>query len=120
MKKNKKILISIIIFIVLALFMSNTIFADSDLTNGVKISTNKQGQFDEIGNTIFSLVRTVGIIASVVALMIIGIKYMIGSIEEKAEYKKTLPIYLFGIILIFGILIFAEMFYDVIQNLLNS
>ena len=32
--------------------------------------------------------------------MILGIKYMIGSVEEKAEYKKSMIPYIIGILLL--------------------
>ena len=34
--------------------------------------------------------------------MVLGIKYMMGSAEEKAEYKKTMIPYVVGAILIFA------------------
>ena len=34
---------------------------------------------------IIGVITTIGIIASVITLIILGIKYMVGSIEEKAE-----------------------------------
>ena len=39
---------------------------------------------------------------AVIVLLVIGIKYMMGSASEKAEYKKTMIPYLVGAILIFG------------------
>lgn len=46
-------------------------------------------------------VQGVGSIVSVLALVIIGIRYMLGSVEERAEYKKTMLPYLVGAILVF-------------------
>ena len=54
-----------------------------------------------IGNTIIGIIQFLGSFASVIVLIIIGIKYMTGSVEEKAEYKKTLFPYLIGAILVF-------------------
>lgn len=45
----------------------------------------------------------IGTITSVLALIIIGIKYMVGSVEEKAEYKKTMKPYLIGAVMVFSI-----------------
>ncbi len=45
----------------------------------------------------------IGTITSVLALIIIGIKYMVGSVEEKAEYKKTMQPYLIGTVMVFSI-----------------
>ena len=35
--------------------------------------------------------------------MIIGIKYIIGSVEEKADYKKTMIPYLIGVFIFFSL-----------------
>lgn len=52
---------------------------------------------------IFNVVSTVGIVVAVITIIIIGIKYMVGSIEEKAEYKKTMIPYLIGVFMIASI-----------------
>lgn len=56
-----------------------------------------------IGNQIIGFLQIVGSIISVIVLIILGIKYMIGSAEEKANYKKTMGPYLIGAIMIFAI-----------------
>ena len=53
-----------------------------------------------IGNSIATIIRNVGIVAAVIILMILGVKYMIGSAEEKAEYKKTFMPLIIGIVLV--------------------
>lgn len=55
-----------------------------------------------IGNQIIGVITTVGVVVAVVVLLVLGIKYMMGSASEKAEYKKTMIPYLVGAILIFG------------------
>lgn len=67
-------------------------------------------------NTIFSYLRTIGIVLSVVALIAIGIKYMLGSVEEKATYKQTLLPYLIGAILLFTGSLIPQLIYDIMQN----
>ena len=47
--------------------------------------------------------NTIGIILSVIILAILGIKYILGSVEEKAEYKNDIIPYLIGAALLFGI-----------------
>lgn len=56
----------------------------------------------EMGGTIVNVLSTVGTVIAVAGIMILGIKYMMGSIEEKAEYKKTMIPYLVGIVLLLG------------------
>ena len=48
------------------------------------------------------MVQAIGSIVSVLVLVILGIKYMMGSAEEKAEYKKTLVPYIIGAGLVFA------------------
>ena len=55
------------------------------------------------GAIIVNVIRTIGIIVTVVSLMLIGIKYMTGSIEEKADYKKSMIPYLIGVFMFFAL-----------------
>ncbi len=50
---------------------------------------------------ILGIIQNVGMIVSVISLMIIGVKYMLGSVEERADYKKTLLPYIVGAIILF-------------------
>lgn len=53
-----------------------------------------------IAGKIFGFVQVVGVAVSVVVLVVIGVKYLVGSAEEKAEYKKTMLPYVVGAALI--------------------
>ena len=53
-------------------------------------------------NPIIGTIKIVGIVIAVITLVVLGVKYMTGSIEEKAEYKKTMIPYLVGIVLLLG------------------
>ena len=55
-----------------------------------------------IGNVIVWLVRTVGESIAIIMLIVIGIKYVLGSVEEKAEYKQSMWPYIIGAVLIFA------------------
>jgi type IV secretory pathway VirB2 component (pilin) len=52
---------------------------------------------------VVQFISGVGVAVSVITLVVLGIKYMVGSIEEKAEYKKSMIPYLIGAFLVFGI-----------------
>ena len=64
-------------------------------------------------NNIITIIVNLGLIVSVITLIILGIKYMIGSVEEKAEYKKSMIPYLIGAIL----LLLASSIVALISNL---
>ena len=120
MKKQVKI-ISIVLVIMMALMaVSNVVLAAPDLSGDIKDmasgSGNKPQEVLNLGKTIVTIMQTVGIVVAVVVLLILGIKYMMGSAEEKAEYKKTMIPYLVGAILIFA----STTIVNVVYNIANS
>lgn len=66
---------------------------------------------------IIGVITTVGIVASVVTLVALGIKYMIGSIEERAEYKKSMIPYLIGAFLVFAVSTVVSFIMNMSNNL---
>ena len=80
--------------------------------NGLTPTYNGTNGIQTVGQNIMGIVRTVGVVVAVVILMVLGIKYMMGSAEEKAEYKKTMMPYLIGAILIFAATAIANVIYN--------
>lgn len=76
-----------------------------------------QRDIRRIGGQIVGTLQSVGTIVSVIILVVLGIKYMIGSAEERAEYKKTMMPYLIGAILIFASVTIANMVYTFASSL---
>lgn len=66
---------------------------------------------------IIGVITTIGIVASVVALIALGIKYMVGSVEEKAEYKKSMIPYLIGAFLVFAVSTVVTFIMNISNNL---
>ena len=60
-------------------------------------------------------IRNVGIVSSVIFLMIIGIKAMIGSAEERAEYKKQIPKYLIGVAVLMMGSVIPQLIYNTMK-----
>ena len=95
--KNYKVLNLIILMIIIfvgIIFSYNISYAEElplgDLNEYVREPTTSPDKFHEKVNNFITVIQVVGSIASVVALIIIGIRYMYSSVEEKAEYKKTM------------------------------
>ena len=59
-------------------------------------------QVQGFGQTILGIVSMAASVLAVIVLIVLGVKYMMGSAEEKAEYKKTLLPYFIGAIFVFG------------------
>ena len=66
------------------------------------IGTINQNSADTVFDSIFNILLAIGITVAVIWGLIIAIKLMLSSVEEKAEYKKILWPYLVGCIVIFG------------------
>lgn len=66
---------------------------------------------------ILGFIQVVGVVVSVVMLMAIGIKFMVGSIEEKAEYKELLKPYLIGAFLVFSGTTIPQIIYQIAKNI---
>lgn len=100
MKKSSKI---VIMFVVIFLMISicGQVFADIDpdyYKPGEVLKADAKDLTDKVG-IILGAIRNISVVVSVIALMIIGIKYMFGSIEEKANYKATIMPYIIGFVL---------------------
>lgn len=120
MKKQVKILSMILIVMMVIASISSVVCATPDLSEQIKSMAEGSGkqptEVINLGKTIVTIMQTVGIVVAVVVLLILGIKYMMGSAEEKAEYKKTMIPYLVGAILIFA----STTIVNVVYNIANS
>lgn len=117
MNKKTKILIILINLILILFLISSATFGT--LIDEFEKSIDSTGSDDlkDAGGTILGIIRVIGTIVSVGMIMVLGIKYMVGSAEEKAGYKKTMFPYLIGAILIFAATSLADMIYEWAQNI---
>lgn len=69
--------------------------------------------------TILSALVTVGVVVCIVAVMHLGIKYMVGSVEEKAEYKKTMIPIIIGMVMLICTSTFVAIIYDIVSKVNN-
>lgn len=107
---NKKItkIISIFFLIFTILGVINTVNAlGLDAVTGMPglyttTGNNDQSGAVKMGNFIVSIVRYVGQGIAIITLIIIGIRYIFASVEQKAEYKKSMLPYVIGAILLFA------------------
>ena len=128
----KRVLISFLIMLII--FFLNTLSVkahDVEIIDSTKVATgvvnpdkyrpNAINEEDikpavKIGNTIINTIGVIGAITSVLALILMGLRYMMGSVSEKAEYKKTMIPYLVGVLIFFAI----TQFLVIIFNLVNE
>lgn len=130
MQKKSKIIIFFLIIFTMLLSMSTQIKA-YNYEGTIKLALDPISNPDyykppelenadslaNIGNALVTLVNIVGTVASVVILLIIGIKYMTGSSEEKANYKQTMIPYIIGAVLLFASSVFVNIIYNIVTNM---
>lgn len=107
-KNNKILIIAIMLLAITMLFIPTYSYATGigspiDKPGDYKPGSIDPGDTTQIvskANKILGAITVIGIIASVATLTILGIKYMLGSVEEKAEYKKSMIPYIIGVFLL--------------------
>lgn len=100
MKKTIKILTIVLLVMVLVTFATNVMAAQ---LSPESITPDYSGDASKLTTTagkIMGMIRNVAVIASVIIIMILGVKYMLGSVEEKADYKKSFVPLIIGIVLV--------------------
>jgi len=113
--KNKLITFLVVIMMLLVLVPSS-IYAkmDTSITLG---TTNDLKASEPITKRVLGVLQIAGSIISVVALIIIGIRYMVSSTEEKANLKGVIMYYVIGAILVFATSNFVGFAYTIISSL---
>ena len=118
MKKVVKIIPVLIVLLLIATIFSTTVFAaDLDPANLGQDPGAQTGRIVNVGNYLITIISVVGSVASVIVLIVLGLKYMMGSTEEKAEYKKTLLPYVVGAVLVFAASAIAGFVYQATSSI---
>ena len=95
----KKILIIYLVVLIFFMIIPLTCYAE-DLGLGdleqYRATAADSTELTSRAEHILGIIQVVGTVISVVMLVIIGIKYMLGSIDQKAEYKKSMLPYVIG------------------------
>ena len=119
MKKQVKMITVVLLMTMILCSIANIVLGAgiiSSLSGDKTTSVSGQG-ITNLGSTVVGVLQIVGIIVAVVVLLVLGIKYMMGSAEEKAEYKKTMIPYVVGALLIFAASTIVNVLYSLFFNL---
>ena len=115
--KTMKILTTIATIVLILSMGASIVYGD---TSPLDITAQEGAGVDQVkdlGGKLMGVLQTVGVVVAVIILIVLGIKYMMGSAEEKAEYKKTMIPYLVGAILIFAASTIANVVYQFATSL---
>ena len=70
-----------------------------------------------LSNSIFTILQIIAIAVALAMVAVLGIKYMTGSIEARAEVKKTLVPYIAGALVALGAFTIWKVVVDILQNI---
>lgn len=73
-------------------------------------------KLQNLSDSVYNMILLIGMIGAVIVGSILGIKFMISSVDEKAEVKKHLVIYVIGCCVLFG----AFTIWKIIVSVLGS
>ena len=105
MKKKVMKLCLIIFNIILILSLFSNVFADSVVKSfGGDVSKAGEGKdaIITILSSVLGVVRTIGVAAAVIILLVIACKYIIASAGDRADIKKYAINYIIGALILFG------------------
>lgn len=93
-----------------------------DADKFISRAQNGIGQVDEtnlqhFSSTFYNIFLTAGIAIAVISGMVIGMKYMMASVEEKADIKTMLIPYVVGCFVVFGSFGIWKLVIEIMQNM---
>ena len=135
---NKKNILKILIllFIFNIIMMSTNVYGMSDIIFGGKkfirigeeglqnelndpngIQSIDESQLQKASGEVYNVFLVLGIAAAVIVGMVMGIKFITGSIDEKADVKNSLIPYVAGCVVVFGAFAIWKFVLNIIQGL---
>ena len=74
-------------------------------------------KLSDFSSSLYTILVVAGTAVTVIIGVVLGVKYMVGSVDEKAEYKKMLLPYLAGCIAIYGSLGIWQLAIKILGNI---
>lgn len=108
---KKSIFVLIVIFLLISIFANQTVYASeldtiiSDADNFIGLGGNDMIDstgLNSFSDTLYNSLLLIGMVIAVILGTIIGIKFMVSSVEDKAKLKEILIGYVIGCIVLVG------------------
>ena len=115
MKKITKILTMVLLIAMIVLSVSE-VFATSGIISNIENSAKgnvEMGTLPQTVGKVIAYIRNASILIGVVIIIILGIKYMLGSVEEKAGYQKSFVPLVVGIIVVMAATSIASFLFSI-------
>lgn len=79
-------------------------------------STISEATIKDMSEILYNTLLIIGVVVAVIIGIIIGIKFMTGSVEEKAKVKETFIAYIAGCIVVFGAFTIWKLVVTILQR----
>lgn len=89
--------------------------ADNFLAGSSGVNTIDNTELHNTSNLLYNVLLGLSMIIAVIVGMVLGIKYMLATSEEKADIKQTLPAYIVSCIVVFGAFSIWKLVINIIQ-----
>ena len=113
---SKIIIVSLILIFVLPYMCVYGTDWGGDLSAFKRSGQGNTKDFLDMAGRIAGAVTVIGSVVSLITLIIIGIKYMVGSVDERADYKKTMLPWLLGAVMVFVITLLPSLIYTITKD----
>ena len=118
--KIKNVIFIIFLLISLLLTINTISYADTINPNDFRpgqVHVSGGEKAINLAEKIIGGITVVGTVVAVVVTLALGIKYMVGSIEQRAEYKKSMVPILFGMMMLFGVSWIIKLIYNIMTGI---
>lgn len=112
---KRKLITFLVVIVIAMLLIPSSIYAKMDTDISINVSAAQSSQ--TITQRVLGTMQVIGSAVSVIALIIIGIRYMISSTEEKASMKGVIGYYVAGAVLVFATSNVVGLAYKIISSL---
>lgn len=108
---TKKIIIIFSLFILLLSLLTSSAYAIDEIFEQGKTFIEdgekqenpiEDDELKPLSDTIYNILLAIAIVVAVIVAAILGIYYMVSSVEEQAKIKESLTPYVIGCIVVFG------------------
>ena len=123
--------ISFLLIFVIMLFMNSTyIYADSMLGDSISsgksfiqsakesMSTEQEKSLKETSSSVYNTLLMISFVVAIIGI-ILGIKFMMAGVEEKADVKKSLIVFVIGTCVTYGAFAIWQALVTLLNNVSN-
>jgi len=120
MSKNMVRVISIVLVVFMLAMAVTPVLAAAEVKipdgQTSTLNTEDTKNLTSFADTVINILKIVGAAVAVIVLLIMGIKYLMASVEEKADFKKAMIPYVVGAFLVFAAPWIAEFIIDLVSG----